>query len=145
MRALAAGLLISMSLGCAQHAQDLPSLSELPTLNGTEVCDGQSGDGTTIVCRRFEVGRVDAIFEYQIALGDLGWRPVYAGQDVLAFPVGPNGTLPLWFERPIDARCSEVLSVVVRPQEARGRSDRMIALFFVPQANSVCGNQRLAS
>lgn len=142
MRMLALPL---MAAGCAQPIVPGRALSELPVLPQTTACDGQFHEGPPFICRQMSVDRQEAIFEYEATLIENGWRLSEDQTRESNFPSSIHGKpAALWFERPIDAECSELLSVHLMPIETR-EDGAILGMFFFDGYEPACGDARNAS
>lgn len=128
-----------LAAACGQTVEPGPAVKTLPVLRGTIACDGEFNDGPAFVCRSFQADRADAIFEYESALLQQGWKLTERSGRASIFPSGEHGSPhPLWFERPTSRECNELLSVHVSSLETVDGSSEL-GMFFLDGYEPECG------
>jgi hypothetical protein len=134
-----------IAASCAQPIVPGPALSELPVLPQTTACDGQFNEGAPFICRQMSIDRQEAVFEYEAILVENGWRLSEDQTRESSFPSSMHGKpTALWFERPIDAECSELLSVHLTPIETP-EEGAILGMFFFDGYDPACADARKPS
>ena len=142
-------LMITSANGAsAASAEDRQSLQNLPVIDGSETCRWD-GIGENSVCRRVHPTRLTAALEYPLLMRSQGWREVRPGHGA---PRGEEDGVShgdvLWFERPIDATCSERATMQLfpppPPSERRPSSPQSYVVLMQSDYVPVCDAERQA-
>jgi hypothetical protein len=138
-------LATSALLASRASADQLPQLPDPHSLQASgyqaQSCDARHWDHD-VICRRFGFDDFDAVLGYQSALQTQGWRQVSGDGRHSPVPTDwEHRHTVLWFERPIDDHCSNVLSYEIgRELQRDGKVD--FILFIIADYAPACDMQR---
>ncbi len=138
-RPLLVTLIAAIGMACADDgasAQARSAITELPVLEGSTEC--QWAEGADVLCRRATGASATAALQYPLLLRAQGWVDTGLGST-------PDSTHSnaIFFERAIDRRCSERVSIELAPA-APGSEDTMPVVLIRTNYEPVCGSERRA-
>lgn len=160
IRGLASLAIVVLMGSCSEQPRPhTVPLDALPILAMTSACEARIGMHK-IICRRIPVGWADRIDSYVNELVKQDWRVVSPGYGLSGmyevapgeFSRGEYVSEAVWFERPVDAHCSQrlslnVIGVLLVPNGPRSDSptanvDSVLEMLLIADYPQVCGAQQ---